>query len=94
MSELSDALQRNTESLQRILDAARNLRSSINPLDRLERDDDRAWANAYLRNGLEELANVKSLVHDILTESNDVWAKHELLQAIAAVEVNLTQAFR
>ena len=47
---------------------------------------------AYCRNGLHELEQVKSLVHDILTGPNDAWAKAQLLDAIAGVEANVKKA--
>ena len=48
----------------------------------------------YIRNGMLELENVKSLVNDILTGPSDVWAKGQLLTAIADAEWNFRKAMQ
>ena len=88
-----------SEPAQNILAAMEKLRRSRDddPLSRWEREvtsDSRDWANAYIRNGMLELENVKSLVNDILTGPSDVWAKGQLLTAIADADWNFRKAMQ
>ena len=47
---------------------------------------------AFLRNALHDSADLRSLIHDGLTGTNDLWLKTQLLAALDAVDSNVRNA--